>query len=243
MLDKMRSARRTIDSEIAGANQRKYLSPAFYGQFLAVRRAFQRYLFGAVMDLGCGVMPYRELLPERVTLYHGLDRFPLSDEVSLVGDIQNLAMISSESYDSVVCLEVLEHVPEPAAALAEIARILRPGGILVLSVPHLSRLHEVPLDFYRYTEYGLRHLLNKYGLEVIEIQDRGGLFTFLGHQASTFLLGVVWNNRWLRSIACLLNRWLFTLPATLADRGGPQRSLFPIGYVAVARKPGREQLT
>ena len=234
--ENLHTLRRELDLSSSSARERKFLSPAFYGQFLRVEDAFIRFLNGSVLDLGCGVMPYRELVPDRVTRYDGLDIAPMGGTVALIGDIQDLSMIRGNSYDSVVCLEVLEHVPEPNEAVAEIARILRHDGILILSVPHLSRLHEIPYDYYRYTEYGLRHLLEKHNLMVVELHDRGGLLTFLGHQVATIIIALFWRHPRLWEIARWVNRWLITLPAYNLDQIGPQRKLFPTGYLVVARK-------
>lgn len=235
----LRSSRLRIDQEVRQASARQYLSPAFYGQYRAVAQAF-RSLQGCVIDLGCGIMPYAELLPPAVTTYHGLDVTVRDSRPTLVGDIQSLGMLRDGSYDGVVCLEVLEHVPEPKAALGEIARVLRDGGTLVLSVPHLSRLHEIPHDYYRYTEFGLRHLLQSNGLEPLSIERRGGLFSFLGHQAATVLLGLSWGSKGIGSLLRFLNRWLLTLPCYWLDQVGGQARLFPLGYVVVARRLPRQ---
>lgn len=71
-------------------------------------------------------------------------------------------VIDDNTYDAVVLMEVLEHIPEPAKALAEIRRILKPDGILLGSTPFLFPIHDAPHDYYRYTIYGLTHLLRGY---------------------------------------------------------------------------------
>ncbi len=238
MFSQLRKNRLQIDQDVRSARQRRYLSPAFYGQYIAVSKAFGS-LGGRVLDTGCGIMPYAELLPPAVTLYHGLDISVRDSHPTLIGDVQSLAMLRSASYDSVVCLEVLEHLPDPNQALAEIARVLEDSGILVLSAPHLSRLHELPHDYYRYTEFGLRHLLTQNGLEPLRVVSRGGLFSFLGHQVATVLLGLTWRSRQLGPLVRLFNRWLLTYPCYWLDRFGAQRSLFPLGYVVVARRQAR----
>lgn len=239
MFDQLRSSRLQIDQDVRVASERQYLSPAFLGQYAAVAEAF-RSLRGRVIDLGCGIMPYAELLPPAVTLYHGLDLTVRDSRPTLIGDVQSLGMLRDGSYDSVVCLEVLEHVPDPAHALAEMTRILTDSGILVLSVPHLSRLHEIPHDYYRYTEYGLRYLLQSNELEPVSIRLRGGLFSFLGHQAATVLLGLTWGSKGAGPLVRWLNRWLLTYPCYWLDQVGSQARLFPLGYVVVARRQTRE---
>lgn len=238
MLTFLRSNRLQIDQDVRQAHERRYLSPAFYGQYKAVAAAF-RHLHGRVIDLGCGIMPYAGLLPPAVTTYYGLDITVRNSRPTVIGDIQSLGMLADASFDSVICLEVLEHVPDPANAVAEMARVLKEGGVLVLSVPHLSRLHEIPHDYYRYTEYGLRYLLEKHDLLPVSIQVRGGLFSFLGHQVATVLLGLGWGHRAMEAGVRLLARWLLTYPCYWLDSLGEQARLFALGYVVVAERRPR----
>lgn len=70
------------------------------------------------------------------------------------------------TFDAVVCLEVLEHVPMPCAVVAEIGRVLKPGGRAWVSMPFLYPVHDAPYDFQRYTEFGLRRDIARAGLEV-----------------------------------------------------------------------------
>ena len=67
--------------------------------------------------------------------------------------------VESGKYDLVLMTQVLEHLPEPAKVLRELYRVLKPGGTLWLSTPFYYEEHEVPYDFYRYSQYGLRHFL------------------------------------------------------------------------------------
>ena len=150
-------------------------------------------------------------------------------------------MVRDASYDTAICIEVLEHVPDPFAAVAAIARVLKPGGVVVLSVPHLSRLHEVPHDYYRYTEYGLRAMLERAGLEIVELRVKGGLFSFLGHQLSTVLLALAWTLPPLKPGLLFLNRWLVTYGCVWLDRLLATGRTFPQGYAVAAIKPDPAQ--
>ncbi|MEE4252397.1 MAG: methyltransferase domain-containing protein, partial [Alcanivoracaceae bacterium] len=78
-----------------------------------------------------------------------------------------------QCFDGVFCLEVLEHVPEPAKVMQEISRVLKPGGRAWISMPFLYPLHDAPFDFQRYTEYGLRRDAKKAGLRVEQLQGTG----------------------------------------------------------------------
>ena len=90
----------------------------------------------------------------------------------VVADVQDLGCFADASFDAVFLMEVLEHVPAPDAALSEVHRVLAPGGRLVLSTPFLLEIHDAPHDYYRFTEYGLRHLLR--GFEQVRVVPRSG---------------------------------------------------------------------
>jgi SAM-dependent methyltransferase len=83
------------------------------------------------------------------------------------------------AFDAIKITEVLEHVPDPARALAECRRVLRARGHLVISAPFLERLHGDPSDYGRYTEAMWRRLLQAARLEPLSIEPQGGYFTHL----------------------------------------------------------------
>ena len=83
------------------------------------------------------------------------------------------------AFDAIKITEVLEHVPDPAAALAECGRVLRARGHVVISAPFLERLHGDPSDYGRYTETMWRRLLQAARLEPVSIAPQGGYFTHL----------------------------------------------------------------
>ncbi|MGD9001085.1 MAG: class I SAM-dependent methyltransferase [Anaerolineae bacterium] len=232
----LRTNREKIEQDLSRSPERWDFSPAFLAQYRVLLPLIQRYVAGKTIDLGCGTMPFTDLLASRASTYHTLDLRPRSEEVTYVGDIQNMSMIPDESYDSALSLEVLEHVQDPWQAAGEIHRILRPGGILIVSVPHLSRLHEEPHDYFRFTVYGLQHLLETTGFEVVEIHRKGGLVSFLGHQVSTLLLSAVWPVAVLRRPVWFLNKWLVTRLWYRVDSLSNRSGIFALGYVAVARK-------
>jgi SAM-dependent methyltransferase len=95
---------------------------------------------------------------------------------TFIGDIcQTNACLAEASYDYVVCTEVLEHTFNPAGAVQEIWRVLKPGGMLFLTVPFNFRIHGPLPDCWRFTEHGLRHLLASYHLlelNALETPDR-----------------------------------------------------------------------
>lgn len=232
--------RQLINRTLPSYRQRRYFSPTADSTDGLIETAVQAHVRGRLLDIGCGDMPYQELFASRANQVDTLDREARTEGVTYLGDVQAMTMISDGSYDSAVCLSVLEHVPDPVQALQEIARILKPGGVLLLSVPHLSRLHEEPHDYFRYTRYGLRALLERTGLQVVELTPAGGLFSFLGHQVSTMFLCSLWHLPVIRQIAYQANKWLLVKPCVWLDRLLDKRKIFALGYVCVARK-GEDQ--
>jgi len=77
-------------------------------------------------------------------------------------------------FDTVLLSDVLEHIPTPEFTCREIARVLKPGGKLIMNVPFFSWLHEEPYDFHRYTEYALTRLMSISGMDVVSIDRLGG---------------------------------------------------------------------
>ncbi len=109
--------------------------------------------------------------PAMVTQYDVLNIVP-GPNVTIVGDIQSCSQIPDNTYDVIVCTQVLEHVPNPFLASSELIRILKPGGRLLLTVPAAYPYHAVPRDYWRFTRDSL-HLLFGEHLHDIQIEPWG----------------------------------------------------------------------
>jgi SAM-dependent methyltransferase len=90
---------------------------------------------------------------------------------SYVADIcqNNENIIKSDSFDVIVCTEVLEHTLQPFDAVKELHRILKPGGVALVSTPYNFRIHGPLPDCWRFTEHGLRELFKEF--EIVEIHE------------------------------------------------------------------------
>ncbi len=123
-------------------------------------------------------------------------------------------LVSSEppgQYDVVICEQVLEHVPEPDAAVRTLRRLARPGGHILVSTPFLIRIHGAPDDYWRFTPLGLKTLLERQGLEVEVVES--------------------WGNR--SAVISNLRRWAFYRPW----RSLRNDSNVPVVVWAIARAP------
>jgi len=126
-------------------------------------------LNGVVLDIGAGRQEISKFLRKDVR-YVPLDYYDTSQNwyqysPKIYGDASALP-IKSESINSVLLLDVLEHLPYPEKCLEEIIRVLKPEGTAIIQVPFLYPLHDEPLDFSRWTQYGLRNLCSRYGFEM-----------------------------------------------------------------------------
>lgn len=131
---------------------------------------------GTWLDLGCGSRPYESMFA--VERYIGLD-VPVSGHPvdSKLHDLLfdgNQLPIRSDAVDGVLCTQVLEHTARPELLLGEIWRVLKPGGHLVMTAPFMWEEHEKPYDFFRFTEHGLRYLLDGAGFCVETMHKSSG---------------------------------------------------------------------
>ncbi len=232
----LKGNRAKLDVELRNSSMRKYFSPAMLCLYKEIIPRLRTHASGKLLDVGCGNTPFRKFLDNLIVEYHTLDLEPKFPEVNFVADVQDMRMVPSETYDVVLCTEVVEHVPQPAKAISEVHRILKPHGKLILTVPYLSRLHEEPFDYFRYTKHGLQFLLETSGFQILDLAPTGSLFSFLGHNVSTLTVCSLWHVPIVKHFVFCFNALLCTIPCYWLDRiiGIPNK--LPLGYVAVAEK-------
>jgi SAM-dependent methyltransferase len=130
---------------------------------------------GIVLDVGCGARPHEPLLLTHAASYYGVDR--PREEQPAAPDVVADAMVlpfRASAVDTVVATELIEHLPHPEAFLREAARVLRPGGVVIVSAPFMEPLHEEPRDFFRFTGHGLRCILERHGFRLLSLEAKGG---------------------------------------------------------------------
>jgi SAM-dependent methyltransferase len=135
-----------------------------------------------VLDVGCGDRPYRELFPEAV----GFD-VPGNPHADLHGSIEAIP-VDDASFDLVLCLQVLEHVADPAAAVRELRRVVAPGGRVLLSTHGVYPFHPNPDDLWRWTQQGLERLFLTNGeWESVSVRPGAGTAASLAMLNAHFL--------------------------------------------------------
>lgn len=129
-----------------------------------------------VLDAGAGPCPYKKMFSH--CEYEATD---FKDPYKILDFTCTLDKIpkKNNSYDAVVCTEVLEHVEYPQKVMNELHRILKKGGKLILTCPQEWMVHQKPYNFYYFTNYGLESLLKNAGFSSYEVKPQGGYFWFL----------------------------------------------------------------
>lgn len=136
------------------------------------------FVSGKVLDAGGGpAAKYRSLLQTKASGYICLDA-QAGGHVDVVGDVLHMPF-EDETFNTVVCNQVLEHVPQPRVLIAEAHRVLLSGGYFICTAPFLEPVHADPGDFFRYTTQGLKALCEDQGFRVVEAHPYGGVFSVL----------------------------------------------------------------
>ena len=217
----------------------------FVNPFFIARRGLAREmaamapeLKGNLLDVGCGSKPYARLFT--VDSYVGLDidtpatralgkadffydggRFPFKDH----------------AFDAVLCNEVLEHVFDARAFLAEIVRVMRPGALLLLTVPFVWDEHEQPRDFARYSSFGLRWLLEQEGLVLTQQRKLAADASVVFQLANAYLYKALPRSAALRYLVCALVMAPISALGLLLGKLLPANADLYLDQVVLARKP------
>jgi SAM-dependent methyltransferase len=147
-----------------------------------------------VLDAGAGKGLYKHHFNEQH--YESADFCQIDKaygEITYVCDLENIP-VESDKYDLVLLTQVLEHLPNPEKVLKELNRVVRPEGELWLSTPLYYEEHEIPYDFFRYTQYGLQHLLESTGFKIKQIEWLEGYFGTLSYQLAMAARSLPWGS-------------------------------------------------
>ena len=219
-----------------------------FADLLAYITSFAATARGALFDFGCGGAPYK-------TLFSGCSRYVGADiqagpHVDRVLGVDFRTEEPDNAYDIVLSTQVLEHVADPGQYLREAARILKPGGTLVVTTHGMGEEHGCPWDFHRWTGNGLEQLVRRCGFEVLK-----GTKMSCGFRGSLLLVNQMMTHfrakrpAWLRIFLGLYRRLYKRLAVpvanAIADRfpeegvidSSDSENLYA-GIAVIARKPG-----
>jgi SAM-dependent methyltransferase len=214
------------------------------------RRGLQKAVHqanGVLLDVGCARRPYEMVFSPYVRRYFGADYPPgaarrkvPNEKIDVWVDAHWLP-IADSSVDTVLCLEVLEHLAAPWLAVGEIARVLRRDGIVIVTVPFLFPVHG-STDRFRYTPAGLRLLLAANGLTVVDLAGRGAFWAFFSQSLNQYIQVGLFRSNLIFYRLYVLFRPLFWILACLINVFGlvldriHRDERFSLGYILTARK-------
>ena len=214
---------------------KQQFAPTFVGLFINpfyfTRRALLKYiklyapqLEGVLLDFGCGSKPYKDLFVN-IEQYIGIDfengaHDHNSENIDLFYDGKRIPF-EDNKFDAILTTQVLEHVSNIDDTLAEIRRVLKPNGKVLISLPFVWPEHEMPFDYRRYTAIGIEEVLHRHKLTTISSKKSGTYFEVLVQLWISFLLNILpAEKKWLKAIFIPL----FIIPANLL--GGILSPLF-----------------
>lgn len=231
--------------------RKQKFEPGFFGIFVnpfyLARKALHEAVSslaarieGKTLDVGCGQKPYMHLF--RTAEYVGLEVDTPESRATKKADVYfdgGVFPFQDGEFDSIVCNQVLEHVFLPDLCLAEMNRVLKGGGILLLTVPFVWDEHEQPWDYARYSSFGLKSLLEKHGFEIIvqkkTLADMRAIFQLI----NAYLFKVCrTDNRYINFAATVLLMSPFTLLGIVLGWSMPSNEDFYLDNVVLARKEG-----
>lgn len=143
-----------------------------------------RFLSGKILDVGAGETDrYGEYFPGseiiRMDVREGAN-------IDIVGSADNIPF-PDIFFDSILCTQVFEHLPNPQKSASELFRVLKHGGYAIVTAPQMNELHDEPHDYFRYTKYGLERLFSDAGFTIVECLQRGGFYSTIAQMRIRYL--------------------------------------------------------
>ena len=202
--------------------------------------AVKTYSAGKLLDIGCGNKPYEKMFEGKISEYIGCD-IVQSDamKVDVICEATAIPLID-QSFDTVFSTQTIEHVADHLQLLREAWRLLKPGGYLIVSGPLYWPLHEEPYDFFRFTKYGFKYVLEKAGFEMVEIKENGGTWSVTGQTIIHSFRYSKSKNLFIRLHRTLFFKvriyWLVNAFFSWLDKKD-YNPVNTMNYVVIARKP------
>lgn len=150
-----------------------FINPFYFarkGLALHIKK-LARHIKGKTIDIGCGLKPYQGFCHS--TEYIGLEIDTAENREKKMADYYYDGLripFDDAVFDSAVASQVFEHVFNPDDFFSEVHRVLKPGGMMLLTAPFIWNEHEQPLDYARYSSFGLTSLIEKHGFEIVEFR-------------------------------------------------------------------------
>ena len=144
-----------------------------------------------IIDIGAGSCQYRDYF-KKVKYFSQDVENNKEKSIDFVCNVKSIP-VKRDSFDYILCTQVLEHLKDPHLAFEEFRRILKKGGKLFLTTHMAFEEHMAPIDYFRFTRFGLRYLAESNGFRVEKIEPQGGRFIVLAKELQILVPRLVKN--------------------------------------------------
>lgn len=216
-----------------------------HGSWLGMKRVCEHYnlysrtyIQGKLIDLGCGEVPFYHFYENLVSEITTIDWGNSDARVNFVDyemDLNKSLDLASNSYDTILLADVLEHIRHPEVLIQEMSRILKPGGHVVINLPFMYCIHDAPYDYFRYTNYSLKSMFEDHDFEVKEMHATGGSMDIITDLVAKIICAIPF----LGNVISLYYQklyWLLVKVPPLKQINQKTKTACPFGYFGVFRK-------
>jgi SAM-dependent methyltransferase len=211
---------------------------------LSAMKKWAPELKGKLLDFGCGSKPYRSLF--NVEEYIGLDyektgHDHTNEQIDVFYDGRSIPF-PDEHFDSILCSEVVEHLFNVPEVLKEMKRVLKPGGVILITCPFVWSEHEAPYDYARYTRFALNDIIGREGLAIKAFEKQGNFVQAVAQMRVLYFVEWAGNGLYRLSFAGrgLLKATVFMINicGRLKSRLFPNRTELYLSNIILVTKPG-----
>lgn len=216
-----------------------FINPFFIARkgLLESIKHFGEEITGKTLDVGCGTKPYENFFS--CSKYIGLEI-----ETTINRENKNVDVFydggkfpfEDKEFDSIVTNQVLEHVFSPNEFLSEINRVVKKDGKLLLTVPFVWDEHEQPYDYARYSSFGVAHLLNQHGFEIIESKKSINDFRIFAQLLNAYIYKTTQKNKIIRQLFTFFVMSTITIIGILLSKILPKNNDLYLDNIILAKK-------
>ncbi|MDR0613414.1 MAG: class I SAM-dependent methyltransferase [Dysgonamonadaceae bacterium] len=218
------------------------INPFFFHRYHLSKelKKLAKTLTGKLLDVGCGSKPYQSLF-KNISSYTGIDvenegHSHETEDIDVYYDGKRIPF-DDQTFDSILCCEVLEHVPNLNEMLSEINRVLKPDGKFLLTVPFVCFEHELPYDFRRFTEGGLSNELEAHDFDILYHKKEGNYIQVIAYLWISYIRELTYTkNKYLNILINSIFIFPFTLVGILAHIILPSKKGLYFGIVMLCKK-------
>ena len=203
--------------------------------FSKTKEFCNKYLSGIVLEIGAGKDYLREEFNGLYKEWISLDYDLRSETIDLRGDGQFLPFRDG-IFNTIVSIDVLEHVPDPEKFVSEIYRVTQPNGLIILSTPFFFWHHEEPYDFFRFSKYGIRKIFERNNFEVIDVIPTAGVVSTLGFLFSVLITKLFQFSKILLRFFLRVNKIIQLKLLLPIDKKFDKKNKFAQGHFIIAKR-------